>query len=205
MRRRTSHAWRALPRPRAGLSVGVIGGSFDPPHAGHSHLIETAMRRLGLDAVWVIPARGNPLKRTGTPFDVRLGAARSLFQSRRIKVSAFEAAAGLTYTADLIDHLQMLAPDARFVWIMGGDNLGQFHRWRRWRDIARSVPICVISRPGASPRAGLSKFARVFAAARVRPFAARRLARKQAPAWTYLTAPLNAESSTRLRAMTGQG
>jgi nicotinate-nucleotide adenylyltransferase len=177
-----------------------MGGSFDPPHTGHIHLIDVARRRLGLDWVWVFPARGNPLKHTVTAFADRLAAARRTLEGPRVRVSALEAELGLTYTIDLLKELKRLAPAARFVWIMGGDNLGQFHRWRDWRGIAARVPIAVVSRPteGSTPR--LSRFARQFAAFRIPAEAAHRLADMPAPAWTYLPAPLDPASSTELRA-----
>ncbi len=189
-----------LPGPTSGLTIGVMGGSFDPPHSGHAHVIETARKALGLDWVWVIPARGNPLKTTQTPFAKRYAAARALFTAPRTRVSTLEHDAGLTYTIDLIRHLRRRAPDAHFVWIMGGDNLAQFHRWKAWGTIAREIPIAVISRPRASPKAGLSPFARRFADARLPAASARFLARSPSPAWIYLTAPFDPQSSTALRA-----
>jgi nicotinate-nucleotide adenylyltransferase len=186
-----------LPGPSAGLAIGILGGSFDPPHAGHAHVIDTARRALGLDWVWVLPAAGNPLKRTQTPFADRLAATARLLAGRRTRVASLEADLGLTYTIDTLRALKRLAPNARFVWIMGADNLAQMHRWKDWRAIARLVPIAIISRPGASPKAGLSRFARQFAAARV-PAGALRM--RRAPAWTYITAPLDPASSTALRA-----
>jgi nicotinate-nucleotide adenylyltransferase len=188
-----------LPGPSAGLRIGVMGGSFDPPHTGHIHLIDVARRRLGLDWVWVFPARGNPLKHTATAFADRLAAARRVLESPRVRVSALEAELGLTYTIDLVRALQRLAPEARFVWIMGGDNLGQFHRWRDWREIAARIPIAVVSRPSEGPTPGLSRFAQQFAGDRLPVEAAHALADRQAPAWIYLPAPLDEASSTELR------
>lgn len=197
-RRRRLHPPR-LPGPSAGLRIGVVGGSFDPPHTGHIHLIETARRRLALDWVWVFPARGNPLKHTMTAFTDRVGAARRTLAGPRVRVSSLEAELGLTYTVDLVRALKRLAPGARFVWIMGGDNLGQFHRWRRWRDIAALTPIAVISRPVDGPTPRLSRFAQRFAADRLPAEAAHALACRPAPAWVYLPAPLDPASSTELR------
>jgi nicotinate-nucleotide adenylyltransferase len=188
-----------LPGPSAGLRIGVMGGSFDPPHTGHIHLIEVARRRLGLDWVWVFPARGNPLKHTATAFAERLAAARRVLEGPRVRVSALEGELGLTYTIDLVRALKRLAPEARFVWIMGGDNLAQFHRWRDWREIAARLPIAVVSRPSDGPTPKLSRFAQQFAASRLPAEAAATLADRPAPAWTYLSAPLDPASSTELR------
>jgi nicotinate-nucleotide adenylyltransferase len=177
-----------------------MGGSFDPPHSGHVHVIETAHKTLGLDRVWVFVAAGNPLKRTQTAFVDRLSSARRRLAGRRTVVSALEAELDLTYTIDLLRWLKRRAPRARFVWIMGGDNLCQFHLWRRWKEIARLVPIAVISRPGASPKAGLSLFARTFPGARIPEEAARTLKDRRPPAWVWIAGPLDPTSSTELRA-----
>lgn len=185
-----------LPGPTHGLAIGLMGGSFDPPHSGHAHVIATAQRALGLDQVWVVVAAGNPLKKTQTPFHTRLKNAAKRLGGAHVRVSSIEHDLDVRYTIHLLRKLKRLAPQARFVWIMGGDALNDFHRWKDWQAIARLVPIAVISRPGASPRAGLSRFARQFTDARVAPSA---LASRRAPAWTYIPAPLDPASSTELR------
>ncbi len=189
-----------LPGPSTGLNIGLIGGSFDPAHEGHRHLVDTARRRLGLDWVWVIPAAGNPLKRTQTPFDRRYASAVATLRGPRTRFSTIEPDLGLTYTVDLVRALKHHAPRARFVWIMGADSLRDMHRWKEWRRLASLMPIAVISRPGASPKAGLARFARQYAPYRLPPGAAARLAYSPAPAWVLLTAPFNAASSTAIRA-----
>jgi nicotinate-nucleotide adenylyltransferase len=205
MRTRRPSRLPRLPGPADGLAIGLMGGSFDPPHAGHAHVIETAMRRLGLDWVWVIPAPGNPLKRTATPFADRMAAAKRRFAGPRVRVSAIEAELGSTYTIDLVRALKRRAPRSRLVLIIGSDNLSSFHRWRRWRELARLVPIAVVARPAigqsAASHAG-SPFARAFAGARLAEAKARRLSRTPPPAWVYLHAPLDRTSSTALRTQT---
>ncbi len=201
MTRRATRPYPArLPGPAAGLAIGLMGGSFDPPHSGHAHVIETARKALGLDWVWVIPAEGNPLKKTQTAFSDRFHAAHRRLSGPRTRVTPIEAQLGLRYSIDLVRTLKARAPGARFVWIMGGDSLATFHQWRAWEALAEQIPIAVISRPGASPKAGLSRFANRFAAQRLPPSAAATLSRRDAPAWVFLTAPFDATSSTALRA-----
>jgi nicotinate-nucleotide adenylyltransferase len=190
-----------LPGPSRGLAIGIMGGSFDPPHGGHTHVIETAKRTLGLDWVWVIPAAGNPLKRTATPFIDRMASARKRFSGPRVRVSAIERDIGSPYTIDLIRALKRRAPGARFVLLVGSDNIADLHRWRRWREIAKLVPIAAVARPRSTVRAGLSRFARTFAAARLPVQAARALAGRRAPAWVHLAAPFDETSSTAIRAL----
>ncbi len=190
-----------LPGPTAGLAIGVMGGSFDPAHHGHVHVRDVAMRRLGLDWMWVAPARGNPLKHTATPFPDRLAAARNVLGGPRTRVTDIERELELSYTIDLLRALKRRAPAARFVWVMGADNLASFHLWKRWRDIARLAPIAVVSRPGAFPKAGLSRFALQFGAQRLPTSAATSLAHRRPPAWVLLPARFDAASSTALRAL----
>lgn len=189
-----------LPSPPGELVIGLMGGSFDPPHSGHAHVIETARRALGLDRVWVMVSPGNPLKKTQTALVDRLSAARRRLGGPRTIVSDVESVLGTRYTIHTLRRLKKLAPHARFVWIIGGDNLRDFHRWREWKQIARLAPIAVIARPGASPKAGLSRFAQQFGQQRIPQSAARTLGRRKPPAWVYISAPLDPVSSTELRA-----
>ncbi|MFN7177690.1 MAG: nicotinate-nucleotide adenylyltransferase, partial [Thermaurantiacus sp.] len=172
-----------------------MGGSFNPAHEGHLHVAETALKRLRLDAVWWIVARGNPLKSEHGSYTDRLASARRLTSRPRMHVSDIEAAFGLTYSADTIAALQAAAPSARFVWIMGADNLRNFHQWKDWEGIAARLPLAVIARPGARI-SKTSPFARKFASARLREADAPALALSPAPAWIYLRARESAASST---------
>ena len=193
-----------LPSPPGDLAIGLMGGSFDPAHSGHAHVIATAQRALNLDRVWVLVSPGNPLKKTQTALVDRLAATQRRLGNRRTIVTDLESRLGTRYTIHLLRRLKRLAPHARFVWIMGADNLRDFHRWRDWRHIANLVPIVVVSRPGANPKAGLSRFAQQFAQYRLPQAAASALTRRKPPAWVYLTAPLDPISSTDLRTQMAQ-
>jgi nicotinate-nucleotide adenylyltransferase len=188
-----------LPGPTRGLSIGVIGGAFDPPHDGHAHVLETVRKRLGLDWIWVTPAADHPFKSNISAYATRVQAARATLAGPRTRIAVIEADLGIEYTRDLLRQLRRRAPGARFIWIMGGDNAASFHRWKDWKEIARTTPIAIVSRPGAYPKAGLSRFAREFCNARTRTLDARNLSGRRPPAWVYLPAPLNEMSSTRLR------
>lgn len=189
-----------LPGPTLGLRIGLFGGSFNPAHSGHLHVAETAMKRLQLDWVWWIVARGNPLKAAHGDFAERLASARAVAQNPRMIVTDIEARLGLTHTSDTLDAIVARAPEAHFVWLMGADNMIGFHHWENWQGIAEMLPIAVIARPGVGPGARNSPFARRFAKSRIPSAAARTLATTPPPAWTYLTAPLDPSSSTALRA-----
>ena len=132
------------------MRVGLLGGSFNPAHGGHRAISLFAMEALGLDAVWWLVSPGNPLKPvTGmAPLAARLQSAQAMARRSRIVPTAIEAQLGTRYTVDTLAALGRRYPQHRFVWLMGADNLAQFHRWRDWRRIARSMPIAVIARPG---------------------------------------------------------
>ncbi len=185
-----------------GMKVGLFGGSFNPAHDGHLHLAETALNRLGLDrVVWLVSPQ-NPLKDSAhtAPLAERMSGARALATGPEMVVSDFETRVGTTWTVDTLRALQARHPGVRFVWLMGSDNMAGFHRWRGWTDIMRSVPVAVISRPGSLLESRTSPAAARFASFRVPQERARMLPYLPAPAWTYLTAPLNPKSSTAIRA-----
>ena len=185
-----------------GMTVGVLGGSFNPAHDGHAHVAETALARLKLDRViWLVTPQ-NPLKDTAhaRPLSERLASARAFARGPRMIVSDAETRLGERYTYDVLRVLQARFPTVRFVWIMGADNLAGFHKWRGWIDILRQFPVAVVSRPGSMLSSRFAPAARRFAHARLPAGSAPTLARLNAPAWTYLTGPLNPVSSTELRA-----
>lgn len=189
-----------------GTTVGLLGGSFDPAHEGHVHITEAALRRFGLDRIWWLVSPGNPLKPHGpAPLAQRIGRARRLMRDPRVQITGIEAQLGTRMTRDTIAALQRLYPGVRFVWLMGADNLAQFDRWDRWRDIAARVPIGVIARPGWRMPARFSRAARLLWRARLPESRARELARSGPPAWAMINLPLNKLSSSAIRALGSKG
>ena len=185
----------------AGMKVGLYGGSFNPAHEGHAHVAETAMRRLGLDRVIWLVSPQNPLKASHETeaLETRLAGVRRIARSRGMVVSQAEERLGTRYTIDTIRALKMRFAGVRFVWIMGADSLADFHRWRGWVEILRETPVAVVSRPWIALKSRSSPAARRFGRFRLPASAARRLPATPAPAWVYLTGPLNYASSTALR------
>jgi nicotinate-nucleotide adenylyltransferase len=183
-----------------GMAVGLFGGSFDPPHDGHLHAAETALNRLGLDRVVWLVSPGNPLKPArGDDLARRLAATAKIARGRRMIVSDVEAGLHTRYTIDTVRTLKRRHPGVRFVWVMGADNLVQFHRWRAWDELFAELPIAVVARPGQGIRGRLAIAARRFAFARVPAARASLLADLEPPAWVYLPARWNFLSSTALR------
>lgn len=192
-----------MKRPWAapGQVIGLLGGSFDPPHAGHVHLTREALKRLRLDQVWWLVSPGNPLKRNPpAPLPERMAAARALMRHPRVTVTDLEAGFGTRATIDTLESLHRAYPRLRFVWLMGADNLAGFHRWERWQDILARVPMAALARPGQRLPALTAPAARRFAAVRLGQAQARLLGRRSAPAWVFLDIPMRADSSSALRA-----
>lgn len=192
---------QALPPYSDGMRIGLLGGSFNPPHLAHRAISQFALKRLRLDRVWWLVTPGNPLKdqRAQGNLEARLKAARDMAADPRIQVSCLESVIGTRYTDDTINFLRRRAPQLRFVWIMGADNLAQFHRWQNWRRIASLVPIAVIDRPPQSSRALAAPAAQALARYRVPDSEASRLADHKPPAWVFLTGMKLKMSSTGLR------
>ena len=190
-----------LPPHAPGMRIGLFGGSFDPPHEGHALVSRLALKRLKLDRLWWIVSPGNPLKeRELPPIEARIAAAKKIVRDPRVVFTGFEAEIGARYTCDAIHYLHAHCPGVRFVWIMGADNLLQFHLWRRWEEIARTTPIAVIDRPGATLKAANAKAAVYFSDARLPEREAAMLAATPPPAIVYLHGPRLERSSTELRA-----
>jgi nicotinate-nucleotide adenylyltransferase len=184
--------------------IGLLGGSFNPAHRGHRRISLAALDALGLDEVWWLVSPGNPLKsgaRDMAPFASRLASAKAMARRAPIRASDFELRAGTRYTADTLGKLTRRHPRTRFIWLMGADTVAQFHHWRRWRDIARTVPIAVISRPGYD---GHARAARAMGWLRrfVHPSRqARQWTEWSTPAILLLRLPPDPTSATALRAL----
>ena len=198
------HLQQALRIPNAGdgQSIGLLGGSFNPPHDGHLHISELVFARARLDRIWWIVTPGNPLKDHGNlaPLADRVAACREVARHPRIDVTAFEARYSVRYSADTLAILKRQRPRLNFVWIMGADNLATFHRWQNWRGIARMVPMIVVDRPGSTFAPASAPAAIALSRYRIDEEDAATLPLMRPPAWTFLHGPRSPLSSTALRA-----
>lgn len=185
-----------------GQRIGLLGGSFDPAHAGHAHITREALKRFGLMRVWWLVSPGNPLKPEGpAPMESRMARAREVLGGDpRVIVTDIEARLGTRYTAETLRKLRAIYPGVRFVWLMGADNLLQFDRWRDWEEIMRTVPIGVFARPGTRLAGRGARAADEFARYRVPAEAAATLAFRAPPAWCFVDVPMTAISSSAIRA-----
>jgi nicotinate-nucleotide adenylyltransferase len=190
-----------------GLRIGLLGGSFNPAHAAHREISLTALHRLKLDQVWWLVSPQNPLKsaRGMAPLDRRLEQAEAVAAHPRIRVTAIETTLGTRYTADTLRRLTTHYPQAAFVWLMGADNLAQFHRWQDWRGIAQTMPIAVLDRPGFNLTALQGRAGCWLSRHRLPRYAAAILADRTPPAFLLLKSKLNPLSATEIRAQRKPG
>ncbi|WP_058246409.1 nicotinate-nucleotide adenylyltransferase [Tropicibacter naphthalenivorans] len=182
------------------MRVGLLGGSFDPPHEGHLHLSKEALKRFGLDCVVWLVSPGNPLKaKAPASIGQRMAAAQALIDHPRIWVSDVEARLKTRYTAQTLEALVRLYPAVRFTWLMGADNLAQFHRWNAWQSIMQRVPVGILARPGTRMSALHAPAAKIYTPARLPSHVSRHLGMARPPAWCFVNMPMRDVSSTELR------
>ena len=186
----------------SGITIGLLGGSFDPPHEGHLHITEQARRLFGLNQIWWVVSPGNPLKNTpSTSFSKRIKKCQEIVGTRNIFVSDVEVSLGTQFTHNTVKKLYLKYPGVRFIWLMGADNLCNFHNWKNWSWIMQNIPIGVMARPGKHPPAGLSLAARKYEKYRLKTQAARLLAFKRAPAWVLMSGKTLDISSSKIRSI----
>ncbi|MCF6326051.1 MAG: nicotinate-nucleotide adenylyltransferase [Devosiaceae bacterium] len=190
-----------LPSSVRGMTIGLFGGSFNPPHPGHQLVSRQVLKRLDLDAIWWLVTPGNPLKDHGelAPLTNRVQAATTLITHPRVSATGFEAARGFTYTFDTLKFLKNTLSDRNFVWIMGADSFAGFHKWERWREIAHLLPLVIYNRPGDGFKALSSPAATYLKKYRLSQTSAKTLPLCKPPAWVYLSGLTSEMSSSKIR------
>lgn len=202
---------RPLALPRYGhhysLKIGLLGGSFNPAHAGHLHVAQQAIKHLRLDQLWLMVSPGNPLKpaKGMAPLAERLCFAQKIADGRKIIATDIETQLGTRYSYDTLRALKRRFPKVRFVWLMGADNLIQLPRWRRWQDILQTMPMLVVPRPGSTRRALAGKVAKSYQKGRLPARAGLCLPQTTAPAWILLPVQEHPASATALRNRLSEG
>jgi nicotinate-nucleotide adenylyltransferase len=182
--------------------IGLLGGSFNPAHAGHRHVAEAVRRALRLHEVWLLVSPGNPLKpRAGmAPLAQRLASARRIADGRRIIATGIEARLGTRYSVATLAALRRHFPRSRFVFVIGADNLVQLPHWRGWNRLAAATPVAVLPRPGWTRLALAGQAAHRMARHRRRPGALLAGERAAHAPWSFVPAAEHAASATAIRA-----
>jgi nicotinate-nucleotide adenylyltransferase len=140
------------------VRLGIFGGSFDPPHAGHVRPVQEARRRLDLDRVLYVPTANPPHKADvasapEAPAICRFAMVEmALLAEEGLYASPLELRPDrTTYTVETLEHFRATQPDAELHLILGSDSLAGLDTWRRWRDLPRLARLVVLARPGAEP------------------------------------------------------
>ena len=181
--------------------IGLLGGSFNPAHEGHLEISLAALDVLGLDKVWWLVSPGNPLKSTDEmgDFNDRFASAKKMATDPRIKVSDIEKELGTIYTVNTLEKMKSNMKEDHLIWLMGADNLAQFHEWKEWEKIANTVPFAIFNRPSYSKESLKSIAAMTLARSRIPLDQASTLYSLKPPAWIFYDVSNNPLSSTAIR------
>ncbi|MBT4203824.1 MAG: nicotinate-nucleotide adenylyltransferase [Rhodobiaceae bacterium] len=184
-----------------GQKIALLGGSFNPAHSGHVQISEIALKKLNLDYVLWLVSPKNPIKNYENliPIEQRVEKARSIISNKKILVTDIESKINTKYTIDTLKYLTTRYAERKFVWLMGADNLTDFHLWKSWKEIAKIMPIVIIDRPESSLKALASLAANYLKQYRLDEEDSNYLIYKKAPAWIFIHDQLNGISSTKIR------
>ena len=191
---------QGFPSVEPGLTIGLLGGSFDPPHEGHVHITKLALKFFNLSKIWWLVCPENPIKSV-TPSDVnsRFLASKKIMKHPSVVITDLERKFKTKYTFQTLIKLKKLYPSTKFVWLMGADNLINFHHWKNCDWIMKNIPIGVLARPEEQIKAGLSRTAIKFGNYRLPKEKSIILSNYIPPVWTLSTGPMRNISSTEIR------
>ena len=191
---------QGFPSVEPGLKIGLLGGSFDPPHEGHVHITKLALKIFNLSKIWWLVCPENPIKNV-TPSDInsRFLASKKIMKHPSVVITDLERKFKTKYTFQTLIRLKKLYPSTKFVWLMGADNLINFHHWKNWDWIMKNIPVGVLARPEEQIKAGLSRTAIKFGNYRLPKEKSIILSNYIPPVWTLSTGPMRNISSTEIR------
>ena len=191
---------QGFPSVEPGLTIGLLGGSFDPPHEGHVHITKLALKIFNLSKIWWLVCPENPIKNV-TPSDInsRFLASKKIMKHPSVVITDLEKKFETKYTFQTLIKLKKLYPSTKFVWLMGADNLINFHHWKNWDWIMKNIPVGVLARPEEQIKAGLSHAAIKFRNYRLPKEKSIILSNYIPPVWTLSNGPMRNISSTEIR------
>ena len=192
----------SFPNIHCKKKIGLLGGSFDPPHQGHLNISNISEKRLGLDKmIWLVSIQ-NPLKnKKPETLKKRMLFCQNIVSDQGILISDIESKINTKYTKDFLKNLLCTNPKNKFVWIMGSDNFCNLDKWRDWTWIIENIPIAVISRPGTNIKVLFSKAAIKYKKFRIKEKNSKNLIFHSSPAWVLLNGIKNYNSSSKIREM----
>ena len=135
--------------------IGILGGTFDPPHIGHLHISEIALKKLGLDCVIWLVTKQNPLKQK--PYlstDMRIKLSKSMIKNqKKFSVKYLDDLIKSKNTYDVLNYLKKNYKKIKLFFLIGADNMINLHQWNKWQKIPKLAKIVVFARLGYSTKA----------------------------------------------------
>ena len=179
--------------------VGILGGTFDPPHEGHLFISKFAKIKLDISEVWWVVTTTNPLKKNRLNYKKRLTKVKKFLTNQHIKVFEIQDLSKNIYTIDVLEYLFKKFPQKKFIWLMGADTLSDFHLWRDWKKIFYNIPIAIFDRPSYSLNISKTKTILHFKEDRINSKLSKDLKFMKPPKWLFVTGLTNPQSSTKIR------
>ena len=181
-------------------SIGLLGGSFDPPHKGHLYISLEAKKLLKLNEIWWLLTPQNPLKISKpATYPERINNCRKITKGQPIKITEIEKKINSIYSYQSINYIQNHYKNIKFFWLMGADNLINFHQWQNWKIIFQDISIVVFKRHGYNDKALNSKTAKTFSQFKKNANPIDQMYFSQLPSWTWINNREIKISSTQIR------
>ena len=181
-------------------NIGLLGGSFDPPHKGHLYISLEAKKILKLDEIWWLVTPQNPLKiNKPASYSERLRNCKSIVRNQPIKIKEIEKKINSKYSYQTIKYLNTHYKNLNFFWLMGADNLINFHKWQNAHRIFNEISIVVFRRYGYNDKALKSNIANFYKNFKINSKNLRLSNFKKTPAWTIIQNKEIKISSTEIR------
>ena len=180
--------------------IGLLGGSFDPPHKGHIYISIEAKKLLQINEIWWLVTPQNPLKISEpATYQERIKNCKEISKDKPILIKEIEKKINSKYTYQTLDYLLNHYTNIKFFWIMGADNLINFHKWQKWRQILKEVSIVVFKRHGYNNQALKSIACRTFANYRINSHQINKNNFIKLPSWAWVDNREIKISSTEIR------
>ena len=181
-------------------SIGLLGGSFDPPHRGHLYISLEAKKILNLNEIWWLVTPQNPLKiAKPATYKERIKNCRNITRGLPIKISEIEKKINCTYSYQSLNYILNNYKNIKFFWLMGSDNLINFHKWQKWQNIFNEISIVIFKRHGYNSLALKSITSKKFTTSKIRSLILNKKNFKKLPSWTWVNNKEIKISSSEIR------
>ena len=180
--------------------IGLLGGSFDPPHPGHIYISLEAKNVLSLNQVWWLVTPQNPLKTINpTTYEERVNNCHNITKDYSIFVKEIEKKINSKHSHYTIEYLKHHFSNIKFYWLMGADNLVNFHQWQNWKRFFNQISIVIFKRHGYNNAALKSIASKTFANYQIKSNQLNQKHFISLPSWAFVQNKEIRISSTEIR------